>query len=90
MPTKLQKVKIPDGEELRRTEPEREACDQGREKRDDDDREQGADERRGERRRERLAGPTALRHRMPVEGAVATDHGSPGMLNSTPSRCRRA
>ena len=74
------------GEQLHREEfgwpePQREPRHQRRQKRDDDDRNQGADERGRERRGQgprRRGRPLAIGWPSKV---VATDHGSPGILN---------
>src|SRR3546814_16083627 len=57
-----------DGKELRRSERQREVSHERCQESQDDDGEEGADERRGESSRQRLAGAPLLRHGIAVEG----------------------
>src|SRR3546814_4009445 len=57
-----------DGKELRRSERQREVSHDRCQESQDDDGEEGADERRGERSRQRLAGAPLLRHGIAAEG----------------------
>ena len=80
MPMKEQNGEEEHGEFFRRPELQRELRDQRRDQRDHDHGEQRADERRRERGGQRLAGLPFCAIGWPSK-VVATDHGSPGMLN---------